>query len=544
MRPSALLAALCAIAGTATAAPQQITILHVNDTHSHLAAWGPKDRNLDGTVGGLAKAATVVVAEKARDPNALFVHGGDFVNGDLFFNEYLGVPELLLLQSIGLDVLAVGNHEFQFGPEFLAGVLASTWPVGGGVSIVGTNLDLSGFPVLGAWIAPTAIKQVGGVRVGFFGLTTPYDPLEQPAPVVIRSDLAVASAGAVAALRAQGVQVVIGLAHLGMDLSRQLAASVPGIDVIVNAHDHVALPQAEHVGATWIVSAGEFYRWVGRLRLSVDGDRVNFVDYALLSVDPSVAPNPQVQAVVDQLKLGIVARYGDVYHDPIAWAEDDLSADWDLRFAKRDTAIGNLFTDAYREETGTQIAIEAGGFLEDMPAGILVGADVFRAMAYGIPTVDPATGSYIVEPFRLATFRISGAQLLAGLELAVSGSDDLFPQVSGMRFEFDSSKPAGTQVVPGSVHIGGRKLDPMRLYTATANEGLIMFLPLLGVQIQDVQVLPESAYAAARNLVERRGVLERAMSGRIRDVAPHGHGGGRCLAKPPGPRWLPIRIPR
>jgi hypothetical protein len=95
----------------ATAQPVQITLLHINDTHSHLAAWGHKDTNLDGTLGGLPKAAWIVAAERATDPQALFVHAGDIMDGDVFFNEYLGVPELQLLKSIGLDAVHVGGHK-------------------------------------------------------------------------------------------------------------------------------------------------------------------------------------------------------------------------------------------------------------------------------------------------------------------------------------------------------------------------------------------------------------------------------------------------
>lgn len=515
--------------GTASAAPTQITLLHVNDTHSHLAAWGPKDANLDGTLGGLAKAAAVIAGEKARDPHALFVHGGDFMNGDPFFNEYLGVPELQLLESLGLDVLVPGNHEFQFGPDFYAGVLSATWPAGGGVSIVGTNLDLAGYPALGTWISPTVVKDAGGVKVGFFGLTTPFDPLEQPAPVVIRSDLDAVAATAVAQLRAQGAEVVVCLAHLGMDLSRQLAASVPGIDVIVNAHDHVALAQPVQIarpqgGTTFIVSAGSYYRFVGRLRLSVDGAQVSLVDYALVGVDAATPRLPAVQAVVGSLEVGIVARYGDLYHEPLAWADAPIPAESDPRHAKRDTAIGDLFTDAYRRWTGTDLAIEASGFLDEgLPQGTIVGADLFRSMSYGLPQLDPAAGRYIVRPFRLATFRITGAQLLAGLEIALATPGGLFPQVSGVRFDYDSTRPAGQKILVGTVHIGGHRLVPDKLYTATANEGLLLFLPALGVQIQDVTVLPDSAQAAVRELVELRGVLEPATSGRIRDVAATCH---------------------
>jgi 5'-nucleotidase/UDP-sugar diphosphatase len=149
-RLTVFLAVLAALLVTPAmgAASTQITLLHVNDTHSHLAPFGPKDASLNGTVGGLTKAASVIAAEKARNPAALFVHGGDLMHGDLFFNEYLGVPELQLLQSLGLDAMVLGNHEFDLGPDFLTAVLAATWPAGGNFPILSTNLDLTGYPVL------------------------------------------------------------------------------------------------------------------------------------------------------------------------------------------------------------------------------------------------------------------------------------------------------------------------------------------------------------------------------------------------------------
>ncbi|MGE5236813.1 MAG: metallophosphoesterase, partial [Acidobacteriota bacterium] len=113
-----VLGLLLAAALPATAQPVQITLMHLSDTHSHLAAWGPKDANLDGTLGGLPKVAAIVAAERISDPNTLFVHAGDVMDGDFFFNEYLGVDEFLLLREIGLDAFVPGNHEWRFGPGF------------------------------------------------------------------------------------------------------------------------------------------------------------------------------------------------------------------------------------------------------------------------------------------------------------------------------------------------------------------------------------------------------------------------------------------
>lgn len=515
------------LASTAGAEPKQVTLLHVNDTHSHLAPYGPKDLRLNGTVGGLSKAASVIAAEKAQNPSTIFVHGGDFMHGDLFFNEYLGVAELQLLQSLGLDVMVLGNHEFDFGPDYLTAILNATWPAGGNVPILSTNLDLSEYPVLANWVTtePTLIKDVDGVKVGFFGLTTPYVINALPAPAVLRTDLGEIAAASVAALRGQGAQVVIGLAHLGLELSDQLAQEVPGIDVLVDAHDHVALEEPEEIqrpggGTTLVVSAGEYYRWVGKLTLDVDGDDVTLADYQLIDIDRRVPELPEVAAVVQQLEAGIVARYGNVYHRALAWALGNIPVRADAGRAERDTAIGDLWTDAYRSRTGTEIAVEVNGYLDEpLPNGIVVGADVFRVNSGGMPEFDPATGALRVAPFRLATLRMTGAKLVQALETTILVGGDVFPQVSGMRFDYDSRRPPGQRVILDSVRVQGRRLNPDRLYSATVNEAVLMFLPMLGIEAQDPQVRSDVAYEAARDLVRARGLLLPCPQGRIRDLA-------------------------
>lgn len=525
----------------AVAQAAQITLLHVNDTHSHLAAWGPKDAGLDGTLGGLPKAAAIVAGERASDPGALFVHGGDFMEGDAFFNEYLGVPELQLLKSIGLDALVLGNHEFRFGPDFLAGVLQAAWPAGG-VPILGTNLDPRGHS-LGAWLTRTLVKDVRGVKVGFFGLTTHKGALANPAPVVIQKVIPSIAQAAVDELHGRGAQVVVCVSHAGLGVVRGLPPSVSGIDVIVNGHDNALLPQPEAIGrlgggVTLVVSAGNHYRWVGRLRLSVAGGQVGLVDYALLGADADTPPWPAAQATVDALKAGIVARFGDVYHQPLAWAGQDITTDWSAHNAKRDTPLGNLLTDAYRARTGTDMAIEPFAYMGDaLPEGPIVGADVFRSMSYGNLTAGP--GQPTVAPWRLVTFRTSGSALLALFETLLSLGGDYFPQVSGLRFDYDSSAPAGQRILVDSAHVGGHRLLADHLYGVTVTEGVYAALKYsLGLPMQDVQKLPDLAFDASRSLVSERGELGLATSNRLRDVAavPRGRAAEARPTAGPGQR--------
>lgn len=517
------------IAGAAALLPtqlaaQQLTLLHVNDTHSHLAAWGPKDASLDGTVGGLPKVATIVAAQRAVDPQLLLVHAGDFMDGDLFFNEYRGVPELKLLQSIGLDAIALGNHEFAYGPAFLASVLNTAWPGGvGGVPVLGTNLGSC--PQVAPWNPGTLMKMVNGVKVGLFGLTLPGLPLARPAPCTIDS-LTTSAQSAVTALRANGAQVIIALSHAGMVQARALASSVSGIDVIVNGHDNALLGQPETVarsggGVTRIVSAGSQYEWVGRLQLGVSSGDVSLVSYALIRVGEDVVPDAGMQSAIADLKVPIVARYGDVYRHALAWSKDTIAAERDARHAKRDTPLGNLLTDAYRGRTGTDIAIEAMGYLGDaVPAGYVVGADVFRSMSMG--PIRNAAGQWIPQPWRLVTFRATGAALIAALETTIGLGGNYFPQVSGVRLDFDSRLPVGGRILLDKVHVGGHKLVATHLYSVTVTEGVYSALVSLKVPMQDVAPLSELAFDAGRYWLAAQGVIEAESSNRIRDVAAIG----------------------
>jgi 5'-nucleotidase len=526
-RSAVAVAILSVLAGPApSSASATITIVHVNDSHSHLDATGHRDANLDGTIGGIAKVATVLQTIRASDANVLALHAGDVFQGDLFFNAFLGVPELQLLDALGFQAMAVGNHEFDLGPDGLAFALSQAFPAGG-LPLLSANADLSAVPQLALerWIRPSIIKEVGGVKFGIFGLTVPDEALMRNGAVRLlgadASELFAVAAEQVALLRAQGVDVVILLSHLGLARDEAVAANVPGIDIVVGGHDHFELPQPIAVarpggGTTLVVQAGSHYEKVGRMRFTVDAGTVTLGDYALLPVDAAVPRDPATQATVDALKAEIVRRYGDVYRTRVAVAEEDLAKTFDASTRKRDTAMGNLISDALRRETGTDIAVTTLGLIsEGIAAGPVVPDDVFRAVSYGF---DPATGL----GFDVATFDIAGADLVRGLEIGVDAfalTIDFYAQVSGMRFAYDSSLPAGQRVLVDSIRIQGRPIDLSATYSVTSDTGLLLGLPLIGVPVSNVRVVPAPEYSVLLRHVAALGLLENEVSGRIRDVA-------------------------
>ena len=98
-------------------AQDTLTVVHINDTHSHLVPWGPKDTGGIGTYGAIARAVSVIGQIQATEENVLFLHAGDVFIGDPMFNKYFGVPELQILASLGCDALTLGNHEFDLYPS-------------------------------------------------------------------------------------------------------------------------------------------------------------------------------------------------------------------------------------------------------------------------------------------------------------------------------------------------------------------------------------------------------------------------------------------
>jgi 5'-nucleotidase / UDP-sugar diphosphatase len=527
-------------AGGAAASSGVVTLLHVNDTHSYLDAYGPKDHFLDGTVGGMEKAASVIMAERAASPDALLLHAGDLFQGDFFFNAYFGVPELQLMQQLGFDAMAVGNHEFALGPDVLALAL-SEGDADGALPLLSANLDMSGYPVLQNWIQPSIMKEVEGVTIGIFGMTTPDDPMEIPAPVVIlgAGDPATVMgiAGMTAAgLRAAGADVVICLSHLGLTYDPALAANVPGIDIIVGGHTHDALEQPLEVTnpegkTTLILQAGSHYRYVGRLRFTFEDGAVHMVDYALLPVDKHVDPLPEAEGVVDNLKLGIESIYGDVYHLELARAPRDIKATTNPKTPWRDSGMGNLITDAYRAKTNTEIAITADGLISgEISKGPVVGRDLFRCLSYGY---DTETGL----DFKLVTFDITGVELVKALETALGYADvdaDFFLQVSGMRFAYDSRRDPGERVLLRSIFVGPQPLEPDRTYSVTVDEAAAMLIPMMGVEVTNVQPWPDLEYNVLRDFVLDHQHLLYGSRGRIRDVAIH----RRCRVRQ---GWPPLR---
>jgi 5'-nucleotidase len=503
---SFLTSLLILIASVTLAQTDTITILHVNDTHSCLAPLGPRTATLEGTQGGISRAATIIGMTKMTEQNVLTLHGGDVFIGDFFFNRFFGAAEFQLMASLGFDAMAVGNHEFDLTPAVLYASLQASFPPGSGFPLISSNLILEDPQVqqLKDYIFPYTTKQYGSTKVGIFGLLTPETNLfSQPSPAIVDTNIALTALAMIDTLTSQGCNIIICLSHLGILYDQELAASIPGINIIISAHDHLRTDQPVEVtdplgGTTYIVQADAFYKCIGKMKITVSATGMEMLNYSLVDLDETIPEEPSVKAIVDGLIDSVEATWGPVYSQQIGYANDffeEVATNLGEN-GPHDTPIGNLVTDSYRWKTGTEIGIIVGGSTaQPIYEGPLVAADAFRVVGYGYNTVNGLG-------FRIVKFKLTGADLIAGLELGLSMAeynDELFPQVSGMSYWYNLAKPPFSRIEYAEV--GGVPLDPQQIYSITANEflegALSSMLPInvidpyLYVDSSEFQVLSE-----------------------------------------------------
>lgn len=233
-----------------------LTVLHVNDTHSKFEPTQTKltmdlDDQLKGKavyaeLGGYPQFVDVYNKLNEKAINPVLLHGGDFVQGSLYFTKYEGVADLLFWNRVKPTAATMGNHEFDKGMPFLA----NTWLGQTRFPVVTSNVDFSKDPDLGPLARkPYVVKEIGGKKIGFIGATTTETPfISSPTKATAFADPIAAVQKAVDQLTAQGVNKVIVVSHLGYDGDKTLAAKTKGVDVIIGGHSHTLLGDWKVVG--------------------------------------------------------------------------------------------------------------------------------------------------------------------------------------------------------------------------------------------------------------------------------------------------------
>lgn len=425
----------------------RVTVLHVNDVYQFIPVDG-------GARGGLARLLTLKKQIKAENPNTIFTLGGDTLSPSVETRTFRGAQMIDAWNAVGIDYAVLGNHEFDVKTvELLERMKESKFQwLGANVFDRRANKNFADLP-------PFVIKEFGGVKIGFVGFLLPEakqtSSMEDNLEV---RDFCRTARELVPKMRAAGANAVVGLTHLFMRQDKELAKCAP-FDLILGGHEH-ALLQSSSAG-TPIFKMTADARELGRFNFNFDAKTktLESIDWEIIPVTDKTADAPEFAAVADKYK-DILQKLAE----PVGATAVSLDA---LSFSNRnfETNIGNFIADVYRSATGAEVALMNGGSIRaDLTynAGVLTKRDVLSILPFN---------NAIVK------IEISGKILREALEhgVAKSGGEDTepggFPQISGMNFTFDPSKPAGKRVV--EIKIGGKPLDENKTYTLATSDFLV-----------------------------------------------------------------------
>jgi 2',3'-cyclic-nucleotide 2'-phosphodiesterase (5'-nucleotidase family) len=443
-------ALLPSTAARARQAEINLTILHVNDTHGHIIPYLDKSVDSGRPVGGAEYLAKMIEDERAANPGGtILLSAGDMFQGTPVSNLSRGKPVIEIMNYMRYDAMALGNHEFDWGQDVLQSIIASaSFPV------ISANVFERGGHRSFRGSKPYVIIKKKGVRIAVIGITTPetlyaskpgnlagltFAAPEKVLPAIIRR------------VRAQGASMVIALTHDGFDSDRELARNVSGIDVIVGGHSHTAIKDPVVESGTIIVQAGSNGIYLGVLKIAFDSKKKKILRYSskdelrLVSPASGAELDPNVARIVDKYEELTKTQFSKV----IGTATADLARD-----STGESDLGDVVTDAMREASGAEIAFQNGGGIR---ADILQGPITVEAVFTMLPFEDD-----------LVTMDLTGEQIKELLEKSILSENML--QVSGIRIEYDLSKPAGAKVV--SAEVAGKPVEPQATYRVVTNDFL------------------------------------------------------------------------
>ena len=432
------------IAGTTTAlADYNLTILHTNDIHSRIESINKYDSTCDAEgeaegkcFGGVARIKTKMdeLRTQLDNQNVLVLDAGDPFQGSLFYTTYKGEAEAEFMEQIGYDAMAVGNHEFDDGPEGLSKFVdAVSFPV------VSGNIDVSGEKSLNGKLQDHLVLEVGGEKIGIVSaLATDTVDTSSPGDNVVFEDEIAALKADVAELEAAGVKMIIALNHVGLSRDLEIAEAVPGIDAVIGGHSHTlmsneaegALAYPAMVGTTPVAQAYAYSKYIGQLTLTFDDDgNVTAAEGEPVLLDASVTPDEKMIARIAEMGAPIEEMKKRV----VATSSDVIDGNREVcRVAE--CPMGNLVADAMLDrvkDQGVTIAIQNGG-------GLRASIDSGEVTMGEVLTVLPFQNT-------LATFQVSGQTIVDALENGVSQVEEVkgrFPQVAGLKFTWDPTVAA------------------------------------------------------------------------------------------------------
>lgn len=426
-----------------------INIMHTNDMHGFFI-----EGSNDGM--GAAKMQTVINMVKQANPNTLLLDAGDALQGHSLVTLNKGENGVKVMNELKYDAMALGNHEFDYSQARLK--------------------ELKGklnFPMLAANIKTAdgklfagdhIIKEVDGVKIGIFGITTP-DALFMSHPDNTKGlkfeDPTATAAKEVAALKKHGADVIICLAHLGDESttssSEILAKNTKGIDVIIDGHSHSTYAEGKMVNGVLIASTGEKTKNLGIIDITFKNDKIKTKRAGLFT--KTASKDIKEDATVAALVKSLSEANKTILEEVVATAPFALEGTR-AKVRTGETNLGNMITASLLDISKADVAlVNGGGIRTSIDQGPVTKGEVLAVLPFGNT---------------VRVIELKGSDLLAALEVGIDQyptEKGAFPHIGGMSFTFDSKKPAGKRVV--SAMVGNAPIDPEKTYKLATNDFLV-----------------------------------------------------------------------
>lgn len=406
----------------------ELKILHTNDIHARINEFG--------------KMAAYIKAEREAASHSLYLDAGDIFSGNPVVDLQYGLPMVALLNEVGLQAMAIGNHEFDYGQEeTVKRMEQADFPWLSANMFVGED-TLVDFPQP----EPYHVFELEGLTVGVLALTeTP--PSTAPINVTgITFEDPIETAKNYQHLEEE-TDILIALTHVGYSVDRQLAEEVDFFDLIIGGHSHTTLNQPAVVNGTPIVQAGGNGENIGNVTVFFNSvsREVEAVEGFLQNVSALTSVDPEVQAMVDQYN----AEMEELLSEEIGYTETGLT-----RSGSNDTSLGNFWTDAMRHYTAADIALtNNGGIRANIGVGPLTVRDI-----------------YTIEPFanEIMTYEMTGAALKDVIQFSYERRQSIDLQTSGLHYTILMNNTG--RYVDGELYLNGEPIEEDATYTVAVGD--------------------------------------------------------------------------
>lgn len=444
-----------------------LTILFTHAMHDHFL---PAPAEGGGEYGGFTRLSTLLKRERAGAERSITIDGGDFSMGTLFQTVYAtAAPELRAMGAMGYDVTTLGNHEFDYRQEGLAGMLNAAVKSGDTLPwIVQANYTTPKDPLAGAsltaalenyGVKPYTMLERDGLSIAVFGVLGVDADECAPMSGMAFEPVADAAKRVVKEIQEEEkADLIICLSHGGTSKDskksedEQLAKAVDGIDIIISGHTHSTLAEPKVVNDTVIVSAGEYTTNLGVLTVEKDADsgKVKVNDYRLVPVDETVEIDSDMANVAQKFKGDVekeyLADYGMTFDQVLAQTDFDFTPVSSFATKQSEDTLGNMIADSYiyavqQAEGNNYIPVDFAVVAAGVVRGSFAKGDITLSDAFNVSSL--GSGGDGTPGYPLISVWLTGKELRDAFEVDASvtpimGSAQLYG--SGMAWSFNKNR--------------------------------------------------------------------------------------------------------